>query len=358
MSDFSNIPTGLNITTQIPLNVKTYCLSESLLSNLGTNDNLAFTYHDGLIVFCVEERTSYEWREVQTGEENTGLVTDDFTYPSNIICFGIDYSNKTFNFFRKDFAYTTDVKEITSIDNSVTIDETSSTIDLSVPIYDGSETKINAGTNIVKTGLGTTASPYVITSNITGLVTVGSGISITGLGTVASPYILTVSNNNGWLKGDTKEVVCDNTYITNNFETRGLGKNERIGWAILNGATHTYNGVTTTVPNDNGKVVIAFGSDYLIPNVTGGNKNSDVPEHYHFMFASEVNTGGPGVGIVTNDKNVARATSGKDELGYEMGYAGVTDIDSATLGRTSTEGNTITDNNMQPYIVRLRIVKL
>ncbi len=72
--DYSNIPTGLKITTQIPLNVKEFCKDESTLAYLGVDDNLAFTYHDGIEILCLNEKTLYKWREVQSGEENTGLI--------------------------------------------------------------------------------------------------------------------------------------------------------------------------------------------------------------------------------------------------------------------------------------------
>jgi hypothetical protein len=97
--DFNNIPAGLNITTQIPLNIKENIINEVTLSYLGINDNLAYTYHDQLIVNCLEEGTRYIWREVKIGEENTGLCPLDFTYPSNIVAYGITYSNKKYNFF-------------------------------------------------------------------------------------------------------------------------------------------------------------------------------------------------------------------------------------------------------------------
>jgi hypothetical protein len=100
MSDFSNIPTGLKINSQIPLDVKGYALNEATLAYLGVDDNLAFTYHEGIRVICIEEKTLYEWREVNEGEENTGLIPVDFTYPSDLPeIYGIDYSNRTFNFF-------------------------------------------------------------------------------------------------------------------------------------------------------------------------------------------------------------------------------------------------------------------
>lgn len=99
--DYSNIPTGLKIPSQIPLDIKGYVLNEATLAYLGVDDNLAFTYHDGLRVVCIEEKTIYEWREVQSGEENTGLIPVDFTYPSNLPeTYGINYSDRTFNFFQ------------------------------------------------------------------------------------------------------------------------------------------------------------------------------------------------------------------------------------------------------------------
>lgn len=97
--DHTNIPTGLKITSQIPLDVKGNIINEAALAYLGIDDNLAFTYPERLVVTCLEEGTRYIWREVEVGEENTGLIPLDFTYPADIITYGIDYSNRTFNFF-------------------------------------------------------------------------------------------------------------------------------------------------------------------------------------------------------------------------------------------------------------------
>ena len=99
MSDFNNINGGLKIPSQIPLDVKTFILNEAALTNLGVNNNLAFTYYDNLKVYCFQEKTTYVWDEVQIGDHRTGLLSSNFTYPSNIITFGINYSNKKYNFF-------------------------------------------------------------------------------------------------------------------------------------------------------------------------------------------------------------------------------------------------------------------
>jgi hypothetical protein len=98
--DFTNIPTGLKTQTQIPLNSKEWVLNEATLAYLGIDNNLAFTYHDQQIFNCLEEKTKYVWREVENGEENTGLIPLDFTYPNNLpTTYGINYSGKKYNFF-------------------------------------------------------------------------------------------------------------------------------------------------------------------------------------------------------------------------------------------------------------------
>lgn len=122
MADFSNIPTGLSTTTQIPLYVKEYVASEAVLANLGTSNSKAFTYEENLHVYCIQEKSIYKWREVQSGEENTGLLTLDFTYPPNIVTFGITYSNRVFNFFRVNESYS--VVNVGSAGEGVYVNET------------------------------------------------------------------------------------------------------------------------------------------------------------------------------------------------------------------------------------------
>ena len=118
MSNFSNIPTGLKITSQIPLNSKEWVKDEATLAYLGVDDNLAFTYHDQLEVLCLAEKTLYIWREVQPGEENTGLVPLDFTYPLGLPdAFGINYSGKKYNFFLKEYVTTDALQDLIKIEN-------------------------------------------------------------------------------------------------------------------------------------------------------------------------------------------------------------------------------------------------
>ena len=100
MSNFSYIPLGYKIPSQIPLDAKTYIQNETLLSDLGLNNQLAFTYYKGLLINCIDENTKYEWNEVTIENDGTGLLDNNFQYPSNHIVFGIDYSDKQYNFFK------------------------------------------------------------------------------------------------------------------------------------------------------------------------------------------------------------------------------------------------------------------
>lgn len=94
----NNIPAGLKVPTQTPLDAKLHVASQAVLSNLGTGNNLAYTYYEGMIVYCVAEKTRWEWREV--AGVGTKLLGTDFTYPNNLVVDGVTYSNKVFNFYQ------------------------------------------------------------------------------------------------------------------------------------------------------------------------------------------------------------------------------------------------------------------
>jgi hypothetical protein len=336
MADFNNIIGGLKIATQIPLDVKTISLTEGELASLGVDDNKAFTYYDGLRVYCLDSRKIYEWREREIGDGDGLLSTDDFTYPNNTICFDIDYSNRIFNFFEVEQISASDIKNIVSPNDSVNITETPTQIQLTVTPPNGSETKISNGFQTTVTGTGTVADPYIVNGRV---YQAGSGIGITGLGTSVSPYIISINNVNGnigWLPGDTKEVVCTNEYLGLNFSGTGLGINERVGWAVMNGATHTYNGNTITVPNDNGRVVVAYGTNYPTLGVSGGSKDAVVVAHSHGL---------------TQIKRHSNNRYGEGFFDQALGGG-------ATALTTDNTGVSGVDKNMQPYVVRLRIIKL
>jgi hypothetical protein len=130
----NDILTGLRVPSQVPLDSKAYSALLSSISTLGTNNQLAYSYFDGLIIFCNENKKKYIWEPVTLHIGETGLLASNFTYPTNYIVEGVTYSNKVFNLFE-------------------------------IKGPDGSETKVTAGSNVTVSGTGTTASPYVINSS-------------------------------------------------------------------------------------------------------------------------------------------------------------------------------------------------
>ena len=205
MADFNNITGGLNIPTQIPLDVKTVSLTESALASLGTGNNKAFTYYDGLKVFCLDTRKTYEWREKQI-DDGHGLLFLDFTYPNNTICFGITYSNKIFNFFEIPSVLPSDIKDIVSPNNTVNITETPTQIQLNVDV------NITAGANVTVTE--PTPNNFVIAATNTNTIVVlqdGATTDVVGDG-VATPYSVEVLNLQKVITADYTLTSADNHY--------------------------------------------------------------------------------------------------------------------------------------------------
>lgn len=90
----TNIPTSLSTSTQIPVDGKTY---KNTLSEIITVDaEQAFTYYAGMIVTIAQNNKQYIWKEVEVG--NTPISTP-YTYPTDHIVEGFNYSNKTFGFY-------------------------------------------------------------------------------------------------------------------------------------------------------------------------------------------------------------------------------------------------------------------
>jgi len=139
--------------------------------------------------------------------------------------------------------------------------------------------------------------------------------------------ILTELFNRSYKTGDVLMLSCSNQYIIDNFDGTGLGIAERVGWAICNNANGTR--------DYNGKVPVAYGTDYPTMGASGGSKDAVVVEHSHSSGAYNTGTG---TAIFTNKGLV----SGSDTL----------------YSRTYTEGVSGTDKNMQPYMVTLFIQKI
>ena len=196
----ADVPKGFNVPKQVRLDSITGIQNEETLKDLGSGNNLAFKYYEGLKIYCKDEKTEYVWRQVVGSE--TGLLNTAFTYPTYSPVDGINYSGKSFNFFL---------------------------VTNGGPPANGSETKINAGTNTTVTGLGTIASPYVINSTDTVAngsetkINEGDNITITGNGTQSTPYIINADLTDlGIIKTVNNEVIApqQSLSIINN-ETTG-----------------------------------------------------------------------------------------------------------------------------------------
>jgi hypothetical protein len=322
MANFTNIPTGLKIPAQIPLDTKTYCFEESILADLGIDNNFAYTYYNNLNVYCFKEKTNYVWREVASGEENTGLVPTDFIYPDNIIVFGVDYSLKRYNFF-----------QVTQITTDNLADEIG-TLPPGPAGENGATWRNGAGAP--SNGLGVDNDYYLNNTNgdvykkLSGSYIVQTNIK----GPQGNPGTDLES-----LQYDTKEIVIDNTYLAANFvttgPTTGLGKNLRLGWAIMNGNNGT--------PNDTGLAVIAYGDSFPTIGAVVGVENitlaaANIPKLNLTVPVSQAGGGTPTpTYVVAGDSS----PNGNATFANSIGNSSPTAI-----------------NNMQPSVVRVRIMKL
>jgi len=250
--DYTNKSLGLRVQTQIPLDIKQYSISEDTLKNLGSNNNLAYTYIQGLIVYCIQEGTRWEWREV-IGVE-IGLISTNFTYPNGTITFGIDYSNRNFNFFP--FG---EIPVITVPDATATVkgilkltNDLGGTADLpTTPTalhkttnesWTGIKSSTNTGAtlinglSLINNGTGTSSSLSIGNSSITGfgadLANSNSGIGLrvrntsngTGLeiNNLSSGYGLVVANSSTGI-GVSNYSSGTGSGIVSNISTSGVG---------------------------------------------------------------------------------------------------------------------------------------
>ena len=129
---------------------------------------------------------------------------------------------------------------------------------------------------------------------------------------------------------DIKAIYANPTYLGDNFDSNGLGKNLRTGWAICNGKNST--------PNIGGRVIVSYGGAFTTLNATGGEKEhtlteAEMPSHTHDIdLVDESGSGAPAGG---NPAGVSNGT-----------------------GKTKSQGGGVPFSIMQPYIVLVYIMKL
>jgi hypothetical protein len=92
---------SLETASQIPLDAKLVVKTVEELEDLGSNNFKAAKYHEDMVIRCLENHTSYIWREEKTLNEPSGLLNTSYTYPTGSITIEppVDYSGRNFNFF-------------------------------------------------------------------------------------------------------------------------------------------------------------------------------------------------------------------------------------------------------------------
>ena len=126
---------------------------------------------------------------------------------------------------------------------------------------------------------------------------------------------------------DIKAIYANSTYLGNNFESNGLGKNLRAGWAICNGNNGT--------PPMQGRMIVNYGGHFTTLNATGGSKDAVVVAHSH---------------------ELKYGSSGGGTKYPEAPY--ITDSFTGFMQGTEPAGESGVNKNMPPYIVLVYIMKL
>lgn len=148
-----------------------------------------------------------------------------------------------------------------------------------------------------------------------------------------SDLVPLLSLQNIWRPGDIKERYCGNQYIQENFDANGYGVNAEAGWRIL------YYAVAGTA----GRVAVQYDpADPLFQTIgnLGGEKThtltvNEMPSHRHHITGSaDTSTGSAGA---ARDANTPSA--------QDAGY-------------TDNAGGGSPHNNMPPYYVILKLIKL
>ena len=251
MNQYSaDVPKGFNVPKQVRLDSITGVQNELTLKNLGSGNNLAFKYYEGLKIYCKDEKTEYVWREVIGSE--TGLLTTHFVYPTYPSIDGIDYSGKSFNFF-----------EVTNSNAQPP---------------DGSETKLTEGSNITIIGTGTILDPYTISSSSEiseTYIEEGNNVVITGTGIISDPYIINTNLDDlGIVKTINNEVISpgQSLSIINNEPTGKVLVTKEYVQSII---PSTPDGSETKI-NSGSNITITGSGTILNPYIINASNESSV----------------------------------------------------------------------------------
>lgn len=295
-STYNDIPKGLRVPTQIPLDVKTWASVKSAISTLGTDNNLAYTYFDNLRIYCADTKETFVWREKVAPEPLAGLITPDFVYPSGTIANGKDYSGKTYNLYPVVtlFAPGTGTNSITTVIGS----------------------NIASGVKSFATGDTTTASGIASRSTGFGSLASGNYSSAEGQTTIASGVGAHAEGNSGQASGDASHVEGNNTRATaSSSHAEGLGSH-------ANGLGSHAEGSFTTASNS---------SDHAEGNSTTASGGPSHAEGYGTTASGFASHAGGFNTVASKPVEWARSGDG------DRGQYGIVDYITSTSDATITE---------------------
>ena len=96
-NNYTDFPQSLRVPNMAPLDAKLQVNTLAELQDLGLGSQKAYSYYRGLMVYCLETKTRYEWTDVLEKAKDK-VLEEDFTYPEGCVFDEVDYSNLSFNF--------------------------------------------------------------------------------------------------------------------------------------------------------------------------------------------------------------------------------------------------------------------
>ncbi len=235
---------GILIPNQNALDSKTLVKSELVLKDLGINNNLAYTYYDGLRVLCQQEKTEWIWKEAIGAE--VGLLATNFIYTVGTVgADGVDYSLKSYNFF-KPYELTKKVdkeagKSLIADTKIIKLDNLDNTKDIDKPLSTAQKTYVDATVDAQITDSTALSDPTIP------IVAIGN-VHILGVGPGTYPNwggMVIPANNTGTLRRvegvySVSLALIDLSFKTDIVDTNILKGNNFIDGGYINATNGAY----------------------------------------------------------------------------------------------------------------------
>ena len=368
---------GLNLqsTTKTinPLTLSRYCLysreKNGIGENFGAFDVLHLNYNGGFIT--AGDKINYKHSDLQVRGD---LDLEKSVYVDNIFSRRKETSDNSYQTGR------------TSIDRTVKIsalDTEANTSFISIQTSSSSKTTtlktqhaaINNSIVLLSTSSGTNSIALDSSNiNITGIVKSENNASTVWVKSLTGPEQLTTDNYNAINVKDFVRYTFTRGMImmfsgavtkgTNNVLVSPTG-----GWAVCDGTTATYNGVSTITPDLRDRFIVGAGSAYALGNTGGANNVTlaigQIPKHNHSGSTATASDDSKHSHKFSYDG--AKDDGNRDGSGNPQAdaqYEKKNDVSTSTDGAHShtlsiaNNGNDESHENRPPYYALYYIIKL